>query len=253
LRSLDGRSQRRWGNQGDFEMKTILLNTAAAAALVIGISAASAQTNVGGGVSTPPPPASSGGASGAGSAGGAAGGAGMKAGGDVSGGASAQKPIPQNDPSSAAGTPSEAGGGSRAATEPTQKNVQGQGEMKSGTGKSSAEGKADTGKPSAEGKADATKQGGMESGRAAASKEITTEQKTTIREKISTTNVQKVNVDFNVSVGAVVPRHVHVLPLPPTIVEVVPQYQGYSYIVLADGRIVIIDPSSYAIVTVIAV
>ncbi|MFC5067496.1 DUF1236 domain-containing protein [Flaviflagellibacter deserti] len=240
-------------------MKTILLNTAAAAALLIGISAASAQTDAGGaaGGASVPPPAASGGA---GAAGGAAGGAGMKGGADASGGASAQNPMPRNDASSAAGTPSETGGGNRAATEPTQKNAQGQGEMKSGAGKSAAEGKTDTNKSSAEGKADAnkssaegSKQGGMESGRAAASKEITTEQKTTIRQKISTTNVQKVNVDFNVSVGAAVPRHVHVMPLPPTIVEVVPQYQGYSYIVLADGRIVIIDPSSYAIVTIIAV
>jgi hypothetical protein len=126
-----------------------------------------------------------------------------------------------------------------------------EGEMKSDTTKGSAQGemKGDT-QGSA---ASDTKGGEMKSGRAAAAKELSTEQRTTFREKLVTKNVDRVNVDFNVSIGAVVPRTIRGRPLPVEIVEVVPEYRGYDYIVLADGRIVIIDPATYEVVTILSV
>jgi hypothetical protein len=58
------------------------------------------------------------------------------------------------------------------------------------------------------------------------------------------------NVDFNVSIGATVPRDVHVEVLPEDIVAIVPQYQGFDYVVVGD-QILIIDPDSLEIVTII--
>jgi hypothetical protein len=58
------------------------------------------------------------------------------------------------------------------------------------------------------------------------------------------------NVNFNVSVGATVPRSVHVEVLPEDVVEIVPQYEGFDYIVVGD-EILIVDPDTLAIVAII--
>lgn len=41
-------------------------------------------------------------------------------------------------------------------------------------------------------------------------------------------------------------------PLPTRIVKIVPRYEGYLFFVLADGRIVIVEPSSLEIVVILA-
>jgi hypothetical protein len=134
-----------------------------------------------------------------------------------------------------------------------------QGETKGGDLKGSAQGETKGGdmKGSAEGDTKGSRGPGaggeMKSGRAAASVNLNTEQRTTIREKIVTSSVDKVTVNFNVAVGTVVPRTVRIHTLPVEIVRLVPEFEGYSYIVLADGRIVIIEPATYEIVTVISV
>ena len=58
------------------------------------------------------------------------------------------------------------------------------------------------------------------------------------------------NVNFNISVGAAVPRDVHVEVLPEDIVAIVPEYEGFDYIVVGD-QILIIDPDSLEIITII--
>jgi hypothetical protein len=58
------------------------------------------------------------------------------------------------------------------------------------------------------------------------------------------------NVNFSVSVGTAVPRDVHLQTLPSEIVEIVPQYRGYSYVAVRD-EIVIVDPATSKIVTVL--
>lgn len=88
---------------------------------------------------------------------------------------------------------------------------------------------------------------------AGGSVEITTEEKTTIQQTIVQQNVEPVDIDVRVSVGATVPQTVELHPLPPRIVEIVPEYRGYRYILLADGRILIIEPRSYEIVYVLVV
>lgn len=81
---------------------------------------------------------------------------------------------------------------------------------------------------------------------------ITTEQKTEIKQIITTEKVEPVTVDVDVSVGVVVPRTVEVHRLPPRIVKLVPAYSEYAYFVLADGRIVVVEPDTYKVVVIIA-
>ncbi|THK36999.1 DUF1236 domain-containing protein [Ensifer sp. MPMI2T] len=81
---------------------------------------------------------------------------------------------------------------------------------------------------------------------------VTVEQKTEITQIVKEENVEPVDVDFNVTVGAAVPETVELRPLPQRIVKIVPQYEGYRFFVLADGRIVIVEPSSLKIIVILA-
>ncbi|WP_105441063.1 DUF1236 domain-containing protein [Neorhizobium sp. T25_13] len=80
---------------------------------------------------------------------------------------------------------------------------------------------------------------------------ISAEQKTEVRNILVQNKVEPVDVDINVDVGVAVPTTVELHPLPPRIVEIVPAYRGYQYFVLADGRIIIVDPSSHEIVYIL--
>lgn len=83
---------------------------------------------------------------------------------------------------------------------------------------------------------------------------MTVEQKTEITQIIKEENVEPIDVDFDVSVGVAVPETVKVKlkPLPTRIVKIVPRYEGYLFFILADGRIVIVEPSSLEIVVILA-
>jgi hypothetical protein len=84
-----------------------------------------------------------------------------------------------------------------------------------------------------------------------ASVNINDQQRTRVTQSISRLNVQPVtNVNFSLSVGTAVPRDVRLQTLPAEVVEVVPQYRGYSFFVVRD-EIVIVEPSTYKIVTVL--
>lgn len=76
--------------------------------------------------------------------------------------------------------------------------------------------------------------------------DVTVEQKTEITQIIKEEKVDPVGVDVDLSVGVIVPQTVKVKlkQLPPRIVEIVPGYEGYLFFVLADGRIVIVEPST---------
>src|SRR5206468_11174938 len=74
-------------------------------------------------------------------------------------------------------------------------------------------------------------------------------QRVRVTESISKLNVAPINnVNFSLSVGTVVPRDVRFQPLPAEVVEVMPQYRGYSFFVVRDD-IVIVEPSTYKIAT----
>lgn len=84
--------------------------------------------------------------------------------------------------------------------------------------------------------------------------DVTVEQKTEITQVIREQDVEPIDVDFEVSVGTAVPETVKVRlqPVPQRIVQIVPVYEGYLFFVLADGRIVIVHPSTLEIVLIIA-
>ncbi|OHV79430.1 hypothetical protein LCM4573_25300 [Rhizobium sp. LCM 4573] len=65
-------------------------------------------------------------------------------------------------------------------------------------------------------------------------------------------DVEPATVDFDINVGVAVPETVTLHPLPPRIIELVPAYRNYVYFILADGRIVIVEPSSHKVVYIIA-
>ena len=82
--------------------------------------------------------------------------------------------------------------------------------------------------------------------------QVSVEQQTQIREAVKEVHVAPVReTDFTVSVGTRIPRKIELEPLPPRIVKIVPQYRSYRFFVLADGRIVIVDPSTFEIVYII--
>jgi hypothetical protein len=131
---------------------------------------------------------------------------------------------------------------------------EGQDRMKSGDPKGSAPAARDSksnDKPGTSSQAPSRDQNTTGQGAAGASGNLTSEQRTKITTTIKQTNVRPVtNVNFNVSVGTVVPRSVTLHALPPTIVEVYPAWRGYRFILVAD-EIIIIEPSTYKIDAVI--
>src|SRR5262249_20114970 len=102
-----------------------------------------------------------------------------------------------------------------------------------------------------EGQRNQTTGQGAAGARSAVNVKINDTQRTRITQAINIRTAPKVtNVNFNVAVGTRVPRTVAFHPLPATVVEVVPEYRGFLYFVV-DERIVIVDPESYEIVTII--
>jgi hypothetical protein len=91
------------------------------------------------------------------------------------------------------------------------------------------------------------------SGETTASIDITTEQRTEITQIFRSEKAEPVDVDIDVSVGVVVPRTVTLRPLPPRVIEIVPAYRGYEYFVLADGRIIIVEPGTLKVVYILVV
>ena len=64
-------------------------------------------------------------------------------------------------------------------------------------------------------------------------------------------NVPRVNSsNFSVAVGSAVPRDVHVAPLPPDVIRVVPEYRGFDYVVVRD-QLLIIDPDTMKVIAVL--
>jgi hypothetical protein len=82
---------------------------------------------------------------------------------------------------------------------------------------------------------------------------LSTEQRTKIRTVIhERVHVKpETHVNFSISVGTRVPRTVHYHTLPAEVVTIYPEWRGY-YFVLVGDQIVVLDPSSFEIVAVIA-
>ena len=77
------------------------------------------------------------------------------------------------------------------------------------------------------------------------------EKRTQIVSAIRSEKIQETtNVNFNISVGAVVPSGVRFHPLPPRIVEIYPEWRGYE-VILVSGRYIIVRPQTHEIVYII--
>ena len=84
-----------------------------------------------------------------------------------------------------------------------------------------------------------------------ASVNINDQQRTRISASLARVDARPLtNVNFSVSVGTAIPRDVRLSPLPADVVEIVPQYRGYNFVLVKD-EIVIVDPATYKIVTVL--
>ncbi len=79
--------------------------------------------------------------------------------------------------------------------------------------------------------------------------DLSEEQRGNIRQHLSA-GPRVDDVDVSISVGTRLPPRVSVRPLPPTVIEIVPQYRGYAY-VLIGSQIVIVDPDTHEIVAVL--
>src|SRR5256885_9772056 len=84
--------------------------------------------------------------------------------------------------------------------------------------------------------------------------QLSEQQRTNVHQTIlKESNVNRINqVNFSINVGTRVPRSVHLVALPASVISLVPQYRSYRYFV-ANDQVCIVDPNSYEIVEVIAV
>jgi hypothetical protein len=129
------------------------------------------------------------------------------------------------------------------------------GETKSGTtgASDSKSGAANGGKAGASGTSGQGTAGQGAAGGATAT--LSQEQRTQVVQKFKTTDLKRApadQVNFNITVGSTVPATVTYYEVPASIIEVVPAWRGYRYIVVKD-EILIIDPSTRRIVAVLDV
>lgn len=85
-----------------------------------------------------------------------------------------------------------------------------------------------------------------------ASIDLSAEQRTRLRTVFDEVEVRPADVTVDFAVGTAVPSTVVLAPLPPRVIEVVPTYSGYEYFTLADGRIIIVEPSTMHVVYILS-
>jgi hypothetical protein len=85
----------------------------------------------------------------------------------------------------------------------------------------------------------------------AGSKQMTAEQRTTIRTIVEEQHVRPAqNVNFSISIGTRVPRTVSFYPLPTQLVTIYPNWRGYQYFLVGD-QIIVVNPRTHEIVAVL--
>jgi hypothetical protein len=93
-------------------------------------------------------------------------------------------------------------------------------------------------------------QEGRNEGRSGGNVTLTTEQRTRIRETVLVGSAPRVNnVNFALSVGTPVPSSVRVVEVPPTLIEIHPDWRGHMYFVVGD-QIIIVDRNHHIIAVV---
>jgi hypothetical protein len=100
---------------------------------------------------------------------------------------------------------------------------------------------------------DGAKSGSTVGAATSGSVNLTSEQRTTIRNEVLTSNAPRAtNINFSVNVGTVVPSTVRVVEVPATIVKIHPRWKGFRYFVYND-EIIIVEPRTLKIVAVLDV
>ena len=100
---------------------------------------------------------------------------------------------------------------------------------------------------------DAPKSGATVGAAGSGAVNLTTEQRTTIRSTVLTSNAPRAtNINFSINVGTVVPSSVRIVEVPDTIVRIRPAWKGYRYFVYND-EIIIVEPRTLKIVAVLDV
>ena len=80
---------------------------------------------------------------------------------------------------------------------------------------------------------------------------LSNQQASRIADTLSTTAPRaQANLNIDVNVDEALPGNVELMPLPPAVVSMVPEYRGYDYVVVHD-EIVIVQPSTRKVVEVI--
>lgn len=90
-------------------------------------------------------------------------------------------------------------------------------------------------------------------GAAAGAARLSNEQRSQIAAVIQAQDAKPLDageVNFAISVGSPVPRHLHFYSVPQRVAEVYPAWKGYRYILVGD-QIVVIEPTDYVIVAVL--
>ena len=85
--------------------------------------------------------------------------------------------------------------------------------------------------------------------------QITKEKKTVIRDRIfqrAPKRYTRNEINFNLTVGSAIPPDFVIYDVPPTFVEIVPEFEGYDYIIVGD-LVLIIDPDTREIIEVVDV
>lgn len=111
---------------------------------------------------------------------------------------------------------------------------------------------SETGKDSAKSDVNSAEQSTGKAAHSHGSVQLSQTQRSKIETIVGKNSAARVShVNFHVSVGVKIPRDVHVAVLPTEVVEVVPEFRGYDYIIVGDN-ILIIDPDTLEIVDIIA-
>jgi hypothetical protein len=80
---------------------------------------------------------------------------------------------------------------------------------------------------------------------------LTSEQRTKIRQSVLSSGPRVSDVNFSLSVGTVVPTSVRVVAVPAVLIEIHPEWRGHMYFIVGD-QIIIVD-RSHRIIAVLAV
>src|SRR5262249_27970139 len=81
---------------------------------------------------------------------------------------------------------------------------------------------------------------------------LNAEQKTKLRTTVVAKAPKVEHVNFSISVGTVVPRTVHIVAVPATLIEIHPAWRGYQYFVVGE-QIIIVEPRTLKIIAILDV